>query len=131
MELLKSALKIFGVLFVLICGITMMLVLSASNWDTLFMVNKVCLMCFISRLFYIMYRCSRIFYSLLLLIRSPFFVRLNCIGNETTILDCPHSHYLDFDYSCSLSTNANIFCQCKYYFPSMLSYPVFYSYECC
>ena len=39
MELLKPAGMIFGVAFVLIPGITMMLVLSASNWDTLLMVT--------------------------------------------------------------------------------------------
>ena len=68
MELLKSASITLGVVFVLISGITMMLVLSATNWDTLLMVSEGCLMCFTSMLFYIMYRCSRIFYCLLLLI---------------------------------------------------------------
>ena len=39
MELLKPVGIVLGVAFVLIPGITMMLVLSASNWDTLLMVT--------------------------------------------------------------------------------------------
>ena len=39
---------------------------------------------------------------------------LNCTGNENTILDCPYNGLSN--YSCSLSKDANIFCECECYF---------------
>ena len=36
-------------------------------------------------------------------------IDLNCMGDESTILDCPHNNITD--YSCSLSNDANIFCE--------------------
>ena len=38
---------------------------------------------------------------------------LNCTGNENTILDCPYNGLSN--YYCSLSKDANIFCECESY----------------
>ena len=37
---------------------------------------------------------------------------LNCTGNETSIASCPHNG-LTNNYACSISRDANVFCQCK------------------
>ena len=50
-------------------------------------------------------------------------IDLNCTGDESTILDCPHNNITD--YSCSLSNDANIFCEGKHtrrFSKFMLSY---------
>ena len=109
LELQKSALITLGVLFVLISGMTKMLVLSPTNWDTLLMVNKVCLICFTKMLFCIMY----VQVQQDLLQSTTYFssaikhniIDLNC--NENTILDCLYNGLSD--YYCSLSKDANIF----------------------
>lgn len=43
----------------------------------------------------------------------PFYVRdLNCVGNESSFLDCP---MIDMnDYSCSNNHQAGVVCLCKY-----------------
>ena len=37
---------------------------------------------------------------------------LNCTGNETSVASCPHNG-LTNNYACSISRDANVFCQCK------------------
>ena len=47
---------------------------------------------------------------------------LNCTGNENTILDCPYNGLSN--YYCSLSKDANIFCECESSFVSINSYSI-------
>lgn len=38
-------------------------------------------------------------------------IDLNCTGYEADVLDCPYNGLTN--YNCSLSRDANVFCQCK------------------
>ena len=49
-------------------------------------------------------------------------IDLNCTGNENIILDCPYNDVSD--YYCSLSKDANIFCECECSFVDINAYSV-------
>ena len=123
MELLKSAWIILGVVFALTSGITKMPVWSVKNWDTLLTVNvkTIVLLHFcIHKLILGAVGSSVVYYSSHTIKHS--IIDLNCTGNENTILDCPYNGLSN--YYCSLSKDANIFCECECSFVSINDYSV-------
>ena len=90
----------------------MMPVWSVNNWDTLLMVNImdiVLLQFYIHKLILGAIGSSVVYYSSSATKHN--ILDLNCTGNENTILDCPYNGLSD--YYCSLSNDANIFCECE------------------
>ena len=50
-------------------------------------------------------------------------IDLNCTGNENTILNCPYNGLSN--YYCSLSKDANIFCECECQIVCIKGYSIF------
>ena len=89
----------------------MMPVWSVNNWDTHLMVNFtdiVLLHFYIYKLILGAVGSSVVYYSASATKHN--ILDLNCTGNENTILDCPYNGLSN--YYCSLSKDANIFCEC-------------------
>ena len=94
----------------------MMPVWSVNNLDTLLMVNIktilvniVLLHVYINKLILGAVGSSVVYYYSLATKHN--IIDLNCTGNENTILDCPYNGLSN--YYCSLSKDANIFCECE------------------
>ena len=90
----------------------MMLVWFVNNWDTLLMVNIktiVLLHFYINKHILGAVGSSTVYYYSYTTKHN--ILDLNCTGNENTILDCPYNGLSN--YYCSLSKDANIFCECE------------------
>ena len=85
---------------------------SVNNWDILLMVNIETIVSFyfdVNGLVLGAVGSSIVYYSSFASQHN--ILDLNCTGNENTILDCPYNGLSN--YYCSLSKDANIFCECE------------------